>query len=88
MLGSLSAIFLLVAALGITDAMVMSILEHTRETGVVKSLGRSVKDIRRVFLLEAGCTGPLGDIAGPVLSYGIFAIMNLAAAWLPVSTFM
>ena len=80
MLGGLGAISLFVAALGITNTMIMSISERTREIGVMKSLGCFVKDIRRIFLLEAGCIGFLGGIAGGILSYGISALMNFAAA--------
>lgn len=80
MLGGLGAISLFVAALGITNTMIMSISERTREIGVMKSLGCFVKDIRRIFLLEAGCIGFLGGIAGAILSYGISALMNFASA--------
>lgn len=80
MLGGLGAISLFVAALGITNTMIMSISERTREIGVMKSLGCFVRDVRKIFLLEAGCIGLLGGIAGSVLSYGISLVMNLAAA--------
>ena len=88
MLGGLGAISLFVAAFGITNTMIMSISERTREIGVMKSLGCFVKDVRKIFLLEAGCIGLLGGIAGSVLSYGISAVMNLAAARLLVSASM
>lgn len=80
MLGGLGAISLFVAALGITNTMIMSISERTREIGVMKSLGCFIRDVRRIFLLEAGCIGLLGGITGVVISYGISFIMNLAAA--------
>lgn len=80
MLGSLGAISLFVAALGITNTMIMSISERTREIGVMKSLGCFVRDIRRIFLLEAGGIGLMGGIVGMVISYLISAVMNLAAA--------
>lgn len=79
MLGGLGAISLFVAALGITNTMIMSISERTREIGVMKSLGCFVRDIRRIFLLEAGCIGLLGGVTGTVLSYGISVVMNMAA---------
>lgn len=80
MLGGLGAISLFVAALGITNTMIMSISERTREIGVMKSLGCFVRDVRKIFLLEAGCIGLIGGLAGTVLSYGISLIMNVAAA--------
>lgn len=80
MLGSLGAISLFVAALGITNTMIMSISERTREIGVMKSLGCFVRDIRRIFLLEAGGIGLIGGIVGMIISYLISVLMNLAAS--------
>lgn len=79
MLGGLGAISLFVAALGITNTMIMSISERTREIGVMKSLGCHIQDIRRIFLLEAGGIGLLGGITGTAASYMISVVMNLAA---------
>lgn len=76
-LGGLAGISLLVAALGITNTMVMSIYERTREIGVMKVLGCAVGNIRSVFLMEAGCIGFLGGLAGVLLSYIISFILNL-----------
>lgn len=75
-LGSLGAISLFVAALGITNTMVMSIYERTREIGVMKVLGCFVADIRTVFLMEAGSIGFFGGIIGIILSYIISFFMN------------
>ena len=80
MLGCLGAISLFVAALGITNTMVMSISERTREIGVMKALGCRVKEVRRLFLMEAACIGLTGGILGMGVSYGFSALMNLAAA--------
>ncbi len=62
--GSLAAISLLVAAIGITNTMIMSIYERTREIGVMKVLGCRVGNIRAVFLMEAGLIGFGGGLAG------------------------
>ncbi len=77
MLGGLGAISLFVAALGITNTMIMSISERTREIGIMKSLGCYVSDIRTMFLMEAGAIGLIGGIAGSVISVAASFIMNI-----------
>ncbi len=75
-LGGLGAISLFVAALGITNTMIMSIYERTREIGVMKVLGCFVGNIRTVFLMEAGSIGFLGGVLGVCISEGISLLMN------------
>lgn len=79
-LGALGAISLFIAALSITNTMVMSIYERTREIGVMKVLGCVLGDIRSVFLMEAGCIGFFGGVVGIILSYGVSFAINSAAA--------
>ena len=75
-LGGLAAISLLVAAISITNTMIMSIYERTKEIGIMKVLGCYIGNIRLMFLMEAGMIGLLGGIIGTVISYGISIIMN------------
>ena len=79
MLGGLGAISLFVAALGITNTMIMSISERTKEIGVMKSLGCYVGDIRMMFLSEAGAIGLLGGIIGCIISFVASVIINLVS---------
>ena len=82
-LGALGGISLLVAAIGITNTMVMSIYERTREIGVMKVLGCELKDIRMLFLMEAGGIGLIGGTVGLLFSYTIsFAINKLSASYM------
>ncbi|MBR5642133.1 MAG: ABC transporter permease [Firmicutes bacterium] len=75
-LGGIGGISLLVAAIGIANTMIMSVYERTREISVMKVIGASLKDIRKMFLLEAGMIGFGGGLIGIALSYGISFVMN------------
>ncbi|KFI52435.1 ABC transporter permease [Bifidobacterium biavatii] len=76
-LGGIGAVSLLVAAIGITNTMVMSVTERTREIGIMKALGCYVRDIRIMFLGEAGFIGLLGGVIGCLLSAVISIGINL-----------
>jgi ABC-type antimicrobial peptide transport system permease subunit len=79
-LGGLGGISLFVAALGITNTMIMSIYERTREIGIMKVLGCVVRNIRTMFLIESGAIGFMGGVIGLAQSYAIsFAINTLYA---------
>ena len=75
-LGGIGAISLLVAAIGITNTMVMSIYERTKEIGVMKVIGASLKDIKRLFLFESALIGILGGVLGVLLSLLLSFIAN------------
>ncbi len=75
-LGALGAISLLVAAIGITNTMIMSIYERTREIGVMKVLGCKINDIRQVFLMEAAAIGFMGGLFGVLISEGVSFAIN------------
>jgi putative ABC transport system permease protein len=74
--GGIGAVSLLVAAIGITNTMIMSIYERTREIGVMKVIGAALSDVRRLFLFEAGLIGFLGGVLGLGFSYGVSFILN------------
>lgn len=78
MLGGIGAVSLLVAAIGITNTMMMSIYERTKEIGVMKVLGCDMRNIQGMFLIEAAYIGFIGGIIGLGLSYGISVIINKA----------
>src|SRR5207245_10135862 len=66
-LAGIGGVALLVAAIGIANTMVMSVLERTREIGIMKAVGASPGDIRTLFLAEAAYVGVFGGILGLAL---------------------
>ncbi|MBS4539063.1 ABC transporter permease [Clostridium sp. D2Q-11] len=78
-LGGVGSIALVVAAVGITNTMIMSTYERTKEIGVNKVIGASIKDIRKQFLYEATFIGLLGGISGLIFSYILSMIINFIA---------
>ena len=86
MLGGLGAISLLVAAIGIMNTMIMSISERTKEIGIMKALGCHVRDIRTMFLSEAGMIGISGGVIGVIVSYIACIIMNLLSSGMPIDS--
>lgn len=79
-LGGIGAVSLLIAAIGITNTMMMSIYERTKEIGVMKVLGCDLRNIRTLFLMEAGYIGLIGGFIGLILSYMISAVINHVVA--------
>ena len=65
-LAGIGLIGLSIAALGISNAMLAAIRERRREIGVLKAVGAADRDVRRVFLVEAGTLGFVGGLAGAV----------------------
>jgi putative ABC transport system permease protein len=78
-LSLIGSIALAVSSLGIVNTMVMSILERTREIGIMKSIGGSDGDIRRIFLIEASAIGFFGGVSGVVLGWLVGRIINFGA---------
>ncbi|NKQ37229.1 MAG: ATP-binding cassette domain-containing protein [Chloroflexi bacterium] len=64
LLGSVGALALLVAALGVANTMMMAIYERTREIGILKALGASRGEIRSMFTVESAMLGLLGGVFG------------------------
>ena len=75
-LGGIGAVSMFVAALGITNTMIMSIYERTKEIGVMKVIGANIKDIKKLFLFEAAAIGFIGGTVGVTMSYIFSKILN------------
>ena len=70
-LGAIGAISLLVGAIGIANTMYTSVLERTREIGVMKAVGAKNKDIFTLFFIESGLLGFVGALIGVILGFSI-----------------
>ena len=68
-LTSVGVIALGVAAMGIANASLAAVRERRREIGVLKAVGATDRDIRRVFLVESGALGLIGGVLGVLLGY-------------------
>lgn len=77
-LGIFGSLALAVASLGIINTLVMAILERRREIGVLKALGASDGDVRKLFFAEAGVMGLAGGIFGVALGWAIGRAIQLA----------
>jgi putative ABC transport system permease protein len=66
-LGAIAAISLIVGAIGIANTMFTSVLEKTREIGIMKAIGARNKNILVIFLLNSGMIGLVGGIGGVIL---------------------
>jgi putative ABC transport system permease protein len=66
-LGGIAAISLIVAGVGIINTMTVSVMERTREIGVLKAVGAKSRDVLLMFISEAVVTGIFGGVTGSLL---------------------
>lgn len=78
-LSGIAGISLIVAAVGISNTMLTSVLERTKEIGIMKAIGASNYDVLKIFLMESALIGAIGGIVGAVLGFVIAQIINGAS---------
>ena len=81
MLALIGSVALLVASIGIANTMVMAVYERTREIGILKAMGASRTDIRRLFMIEAGFIGLAGGVIGLLVGWGLGLALNQGIVW-------
>lgn len=75
-LGIFGSLALAVATLAIINTLVMAVLERRREIGVMKAIGASDQDVKKLFFTEAGAMGFFGGVLGIVLGFAIGKAIN------------
>lgn len=78
-LGTLAGISLMVAALGITNTMDMAIYERKKEIGVIKVIGGSISDVKKIFVGEACAISFTGGVITVILGLVLDGIINVIA---------
>jgi len=76
LLAAIAAISLVVSALMIIVTMYMSVSARTKEIGILRALGESKSDIRRLFISESLIIGLLSAVLATGLALGVGAIAN------------
>lgn len=81
-LGLIGGIALIVASFGIINTMIISLMERSHEIGIMKAIGISTKDVKRLFIYEALLFGFFGAVIGIFVGWAIGGAINLLIAYL------
>ena len=76
-LGGIAAISLLVAGIGIMNIMIVSLMERTREIGILKALGMKSRTVLLVFLCESVIIGLIGAVIGIASGWGLANVVAI-----------
>ncbi len=80
-LGIFGSLALAVATLAIINTLVMAVLERRREIGVMKAIGASDGDVKKLFFTEAGAMGFFGGLLGIALGFAIGKAINIGTGF-------
>jgi putative ABC transport system permease protein len=73
---AIASISIIVGGLGIMNSMYTSVLERTKEIGIMKAIGAKNGDVLTIFLLEAGFLGLVGGLISLFISFLIIQLAN------------
>ena len=76
-LAGIAAISLLVAGIGIMNIMIVSLMERTREIGILKALGMKSRTVLSIFLSEAVIVGLMGAVIGIASGWGLAHVVAI-----------
>ena len=77
----IAAIALVVGAIGIANIMIVSVVERTREIGIMKAVGATNREIVQLFLVESVILGIIGAFVGVAVGVGIGLVAVSALGW-------
>jgi putative ABC transport system permease protein len=85
-IGGIASISLVVAGVGIANTMFISVMERTKEIGVMKAIGATNYNIMEIFLVESAMLGFIGGSIGCIIGYVLSRVINVfAAGMLPIT---
>ncbi len=63
-------------AFGIASVLAVSVVQRTREIGILRAMGSTQQQILRVFLLQGGLLGLAGSLLGVLVGYTLVQVFN------------
>ncbi|MCR4368783.1 MAG: ABC transporter permease [archaeon] len=75
-LGAIAGVSLLVGAVGIANSMFTSVLEKTKEIGIMKALGATEREVLEMFVIESGLFGFVGGVIGAAIGFGVSILIS------------
>ena len=76
-LATFGGIALLVSAIGMFNTMTVTLLERTKEIGIMRTIGASPKDVKNLFISESIVVGFMGGLSGVVMGVTLGLTINL-----------
>jgi putative ABC transport system permease protein len=76
-LGGIAGISLLVGAIGIVNTMFMSVMERTKQIGILKAVGAKSREIMAIFLVESSLLGLVGGVLGTLIGLSFAMVIPL-----------
>ncbi|MCW4019360.1 MAG: ABC transporter permease [Candidatus Bathyarchaeota archaeon] len=73
----IAGISLLVAGIGIMNIMIVSLIERTREIGILKALGMKSRTVLSIFLAESALIGLIGGVLGVIAGWGLARVVGV-----------
>ncbi len=80
-MSAVASISLLVGGIGIMNIMLATVLERTKEIGLLRAVGARRKDIMNLFMVESFTVSALGGLLGIILGYVIAQVIAYYADW-------